>query len=91
MSKIDPYSGELKRTSPGAGPLVIQPLPWNLLYTKSQVDALIAKGGGSGIVKSVVAGANVTVDSTDPANPIVSASASSGVSKGFIIGMATAL
>lgn len=28
-----------------------------------------------GVVASVVAGSNVTIDSTDPANPIVSASA----------------
>lgn len=31
-----------------------------------------ADGSGSGIVLSVVAGTNVTVDATDPANPIVS-------------------
>ena len=30
-------------------------------------------GGGGGSVNSVVAGDNVVVDSTDPANPIVSA------------------
>jgi hypothetical protein len=31
-----------------------------------------AGGGGSGIVQSVVAGTGITVDNTDPANPIVS-------------------
>lgn len=31
-------------------------------------------GGGTGTVESVVAGTNVAVDSTDPANPVVSAS-----------------
>lgn len=31
-------------------------------------------GGGSGIVETIVAGTNVTVDDTDPANPEVSAS-----------------
>lgn len=35
-------------------------------------------GSGSGIVESVVAGTNVTVDSTDPANPIVSSSGGGG-------------
>lgn len=30
--------------------------------------------GGSGVVETIVAGTNVTVDSTDPANPIVTAS-----------------
>jgi len=33
---------------------------------------VIASGGGSGIVESVVAGTNVAVDNTDPANPVVS-------------------
>jgi hypothetical protein len=31
-------------------------------------------GGGSGIVESVVAGSNVSIDSSDPANPIISSS-----------------
>jgi hypothetical protein len=34
-------------------------------------------------VKSVVAGTNVTVDNTDPANPVVSASGGGGASGGF--------
>lgn len=32
-------------------------------------------GSGTGIVETIVAGTNITVDSTDPANPIVSSSA----------------
>lgn len=39
----------------------------------SQVGA-----GGSGIVQTIVAGTNITVDSTDPANPIVSATGGGG-------------
>lgn len=35
-------------------------------------------GGGGGIVESIVAGTNVSVDSTDPANPIVSATGGGG-------------
>lgn len=35
-------------------------------------------GGSSGGVQSVIAGANITVDSTDPQNPIVSASGGGG-------------
>lgn len=35
-------------------------------------------GSGGGIVNSVVAGTNITVDNTDPANPIVSASGGAG-------------
>jgi hypothetical protein len=42
------------------------------------------------IVQSVVPGTNVTVDSTDPAHPIVSASGD-GVTKAFVIAMAVAL
>jgi len=37
-------------------------------YTKAEVDALL---NAKGQVNSVVAGLNVTVDATDPANPIV--------------------
>lgn len=37
-----------------------------------------AGGGGGGVVDSVVAGTGISVDSTDPANPIVSATAVSG-------------
>lgn len=40
-------------------------------------------GGGSGVVESVVAGTNVTVDSTDPANPIVSATGGGGSDLGW--------
>jgi len=38
------------------------------------------------IVESVVAGSNVTVDDTDPANPIVSASGGGGFSRLFLLG-----
>jgi hypothetical protein len=43
-----------------------------------QVDAddMPGSGGGSGVVETIVAGTNITVDDTDPANPIVSASGS---------------
>lgn len=34
---------------------------------------VVASGGGSGIVESIVAGTGVTVDDTDPANPVISA------------------
>lgn len=39
---------------------------------------------GTGLVNSVVAGANVTVDNTDPANPIISVSASAQIEKPII-------
>jgi hypothetical protein len=39
---------------------------------------------GTGIVETIVAGANVTVDATDPANPIVSATGSGGLTRGQV-------
>lgn len=36
-------------------------------------------GGGSGIVETIVPGTNVSVDDTDPANPIVSATGGAGI------------
>lgn len=42
--------------------------------TASQIGS-----GGSGIVQTIVAGTNITVDATDPANPIVSSTAASGL------------
>lgn len=41
------------------------------VYTKTEVDDLIASGTGGG-VNSVVPGNNIDVDNTDPANPVVS-------------------
>jgi hypothetical protein len=40
--------------------------------------------GPAGVVQSIVAGTNVTVDSTDPANPVVSASGGGGVGTGTV-------
>lgn len=47
------------------------------------VDVEVSRGGGSsggggGRVNSVVAGTNVTVDNTDPRNPVVSSTGGSG-------------
>lgn len=41
-------------------------------------DPSVSGGGGSGIVESIVAGTGITVDDTDPANPIVSATGGGG-------------
>lgn len=47
---------------------------------KAWYDWFREQGGGSTYVETIVAGTNVTVDATDPANPIVSAaSGSAGV------------
>lgn len=42
---------------------------------RAALDALYTGGGGGGTVDSVVAGSNISVDSTDPANPVVSTDA----------------
>lgn len=47
-----------------------------------------SSGGGGGTVNSVVAGENITVDNTDPANPIV---ASSGQSDPFLTILGTGI
>lgn len=49
-----------------------------LLGSLNGKDTFRIVGGGTGIVKSIVAGTNVTVDATDPANPIVSATGGGG-------------
>lgn len=48
--------------------------------------APLTGGGGGGTVDSIVAGTNVTVDDTDPANPIVSAASGSGVVESIVEG-----
>lgn len=68
----------------------------SLLFSGAQVDdagggiALItiaqASGGGGG-VQSVVAGTGVTVDNTDPLNPVVSATGGGGGGDAFDIGI----
>jgi len=47
-------------------------------------------GTGSGVVETIVAGSGITVDDTDPANPIVSA-AGGGVTEELVIAYATVL
>lgn len=49
-----------------------------LARLQSQINALGSGTGGG--VQSIVAGANITVDDTDPQNPVVSATGSSGAS-----------
>lgn len=48
-------------------------------------------GGGGGGVASVVAGTNVTVDDTDPANPIVSSSGGGGAVDSVVAGFSIAV
>lgn len=47
-------------------------------------------GGGSGVVETIVPGTNISVDSTDPANPIVSAT-DGGISEELAIAYAVSL
>lgn len=53
-----------------------QILVWN--STTSRFEAGNNSGGGGGGVSSVVAGTGITVDDTDPANPIINATPSAG-------------
>lgn len=45
----------------------------SVTVTGDQANISLSGGAGGGQVNSIVAGTNITVDSTDPANPIVSA------------------
>jgi len=47
-----------------------------------QLD-LVGSSSASGGVQSVVAGTNITVDNTDPANPIVSSTSGGSLTKGI--------
>ena len=50
-----------------------------VLKVVSGAPAWTTPGAGSGVVETIVAGTGITVDDTDPANPIVTATASSPV------------
>lgn len=55
----------------------------DVITVPSTTGVLITKGdkgdpGADGVIQSVVAGTNVTVDATDPANPVVSATGGGG-------------
>lgn len=63
-----------------AGTLPTDTTKWSILASKGDTGAT-GSTGAAGVVQSVVAGANVTVDSTDPANPIVAAVAASGITR----------
>jgi len=63
-------------------------LPATVTNVGTAQDAVLNIGipagedGADGIVASVVAGTNVTIDNTDPANPIINAASGGGVSDG---------
>lgn len=72
---LDPEKfSELPAAGPLTGPEII-PIVQGGVNKQTTVDDLPI---GTGVVESVVAGTNVTVDDTDPANPIVSATSSGG-------------
>lgn len=67
--------------TPAAGMVVAYAKTDGLLYAKDDAGVetpLGGGGGGSGVVETIVAGTNVTVDDTDPANPVVSATGGGG-------------
>jgi len=75
--EIDPVTGKLRPVELHQNTIVQTGINRNLLYTKAEVDAKIANSGGGG-VKTIVAGTNITVNSSDPANPIVSSTGGGG-------------
>ena len=52
---------------------------WQILKVVSGAPAWTTPGAGTGVVEAIVAGTGITVDATDPANPIVTATASAPV------------
>lgn len=63
--------------TPAASTVVAYAKADGLLYSMDDAGTetpLGGGGGGSGVVETIVAGTGITVDSTDPANPIVAAS-----------------
>jgi hypothetical protein len=48
-------------------------LEWSAWNGSAWLEDIMAGGSGSGIVETIVAGTGISVDATDPANPIVSA------------------
>ncbi|WP_183023884.1 hypothetical protein [Variovorax sp. UMC13] len=61
----------------------------NLAISGTTLNA-IGGSGGSGIVETIVAGSGVSVDATDPANPIVSATGGGGALTNFVEAASTA-
>lgn len=66
---IDELSDVDTSTTP---PTNNQALSWNAAQGKWLPKTVSGGGGGTGIVETIVAGNNVDIDATDPANPIVS-------------------
>jgi hypothetical protein len=72
-SLTDPGADRLMFWDDSAGSVTWLTLGTNLSITNTTINA--AGGGGGGTVDSVVAGNNIDVDATDPANPVVSVEA----------------
>lgn len=76
-----------------AGTLPTDTTYWQVISNKGSTGATGPTGstgtaGSPGVIQSVVAGSGITVDSSDPANPIVTATASD---TSIIIAMAVSL
>lgn len=57
----------------------------DFLDLRQFINVVMDTGGGSGIVETIVAGTGITVDSTDPANPIVAATGGGGAGAYILI------
>lgn len=83
--EIDELTGKPKYVQLQQNSLVYSPINRKILYTKAEVDAKIQSVSGGG-VQAIIAGTNISVDSTDPTRPIVSASTSaSGITRSIVV------
>lgn len=70
-------------TAPGAltGTELVEVVQGGVNKQTTAQDIADLSSGGTGIVETIVAGTNITVDDTDPANPIISASGGGGAAE----------
>jgi len=67
------------KTSGGTGIVVAQGDRMHLYADGTNIETISGSGGGgSGIVETIVAGTGISVDDTDPANPIINVTAGAG-------------
>jgi len=80
---------ELQKTATHIQWRYVGDVTWNNLVALTDIKGDTGATGASGVVQSIVAGSNITVDNTDPANPIVNGSAGGG--GGLNVGLAIAV
>lgn len=78
LTAADLASGELAAARIAGGSPATGDVPTYQADGTVDWSAPIGGGGGGGIVETIIAGTGITVDDTDPANPIISASGGGG-------------